>query len=166
MGYDLHVTRGEHRPIAESEWRAYAAGKPELEVFDFREGRVAVKNPDEATIATMLVVARALGARVEGDDGEIYTTPDGPPLPPRLSLGERFRAWLARLRPAPRIVPAVVPFAPGDRVRDFGGRLGTVTAVDGAANHGLGRIDVRFDDGAEVGFTAVAHGLEPVHAPR
>jgi hypothetical protein len=98
MGYDLHVTRGDSQPIAETEWRAYVAGDPELDLtgvaeasapdgtlryenpglacwrghpsgeqvwFDFRLGRLVVKNPDEPTIAKMLALADALGARVD-----------------------------------------------------------------------------------------------------
>jgi len=40
--------------------------------FDFRKGRVVVKNPDEETVEKMKRVARALRARVQGDDGEFY----------------------------------------------------------------------------------------------
>src|SRR5688572_10320584 len=138
MGYDLHVTRGDRKPIAESEWCTYVAGDPDLDLtgvaetptpegtlryenpglaswrghpsgeevwFDFRDGRVVVKNPDEPTIAKMLTVAGALGAHVEGDDGEIYESPDGSPRPPQVSLAARVGAWFSRLRPAPAIPP-------------------------------------------------------------
>jgi hypothetical protein len=195
MGYDLHVTRGDNKPIAEAEWRTYLAGDPELELtgvaeaptpdgalryenpglacwrghprgeqvwFDFRRGRIVVKNPDEPTIGKMLVVAHALGAHVEGDEGEIYESPGGRPRPPRVSLAARLAAWVSQLRPTPRIEPAEVPFAAGQRVRDFRGQLGTVVAIDVWANHGMGRIEVRFDNGRELTFSAVAHGLEPV----
>jgi hypothetical protein len=193
VGYDLHVTRGDGKPIAEAEWRAYVAADPELELtgvadastsegtlryespglarwrhhpdgeqvwFDFRHGEVMVKNPDEATIGKMLMVARALGGQVQGDDGEIYESPGGVPREPRLSLAVRLGAWVARLRPQPKIDPAVVVFVVGQRVRDFRGQLGTVAAIDVWANGGLGRIEVHFDDGRELTFTAVAHGLE------
>jgi hypothetical protein len=40
--------------------------------------------------------------------------------------------------------------------------VGEVVAIDGAANHGLGRIVVRYDDGRELTFMAAGHGLEPV----
>lgn len=71
--------------------------------------------------------------------------------------------WFGQLRPTPRVEPAEVPFAAGQRVRDFRGQMGTVVAIDAQANHGMGRIEVRFDDGRELTFSAVAHGLEPVH---
>jgi len=195
MGYDLHVTRGDGRPIAEGEWRAYVAGDPELDLtgfaeaptpegtlkyenpglacwrrhpsgevvwFDFRRGQVVVKNPDEPTIAKMLAVAHALRARVQGDDGEIYESSDGRPKSPGVSLGGRVRAWLSQLRPTPKIELASVPFAAGDRVRDFRGQMGTVVAIDVRANHGMGRVEVRFDDGRQLALTAIAHGLDPV----
>ena len=41
--------------------------------------------------------------------------------------------------------------------------MSTVVAIDAQANHGMGRIEVRFDDGRELTLSAVAHGLEPVH---
>ena len=199
MGYDLHVTRGDGRPMSDAEWREYVASDPELDLtgvaeaetpdgtlryenpslacwrghpgrqpvwFDFRDGQVVVKNPDEPTIEKMLVVAAALRARVQGDDGEIYESPGGspspPPAPAPVSLGARVRAWLGRLRPAATVDPAGLPFVKGDRVRDFRGQTGTVAAIDVHADHGMGVIVVRLDDGRELSFTAIAHGLEPV----
>src|SRR5512145_3395618 len=115
MGYDLRVTRGDGRPIAEAEWRACVGADPELDLtgvaeavtsegtltyanpglaswrchpsrepvwFDLRDGEVFVKNPDERTIAKMLDVARALEARVQGDDGEFYESAGAEPTPP------------------------------------------------------------------------------------
>jgi hypothetical protein len=40
--------------------------------FDYREGKVVVKNPDEEILGKMRLVASALGAKVMGDDGELY----------------------------------------------------------------------------------------------
>jgi len=40
--------------------------------FDLRQGCVTVKNPDEEILAKMRAIAQALGARVQGDDGELY----------------------------------------------------------------------------------------------
>lgn len=67
--------------------------------FDHWEGRIVVKSPDEEIVDKMIEIARSLGARVFGDDGEAYTqlrseslhTPDGDEREsPR-------RGWLARL---------------------------------------------------------------------
>jgi hypothetical protein len=51
-------------------WTGAPGGGPVI--FDFRGGRVVVANPDEPTIARLGEVARALGARVQGDEGEFY----------------------------------------------------------------------------------------------
>jgi hypothetical protein len=99
MGYDLHITRAEdwsdpHGPhIALEEWLAVATADPELEAipengdaffglsdgaddaagwFDWFQGNVYTKNPDEQTLAKMLTLASRLEARVQGDDGELY----------------------------------------------------------------------------------------------
>jgi hypothetical protein len=40
--------------------------------FDFQDGDVVVKNPDEEILKKMWLIAQALGAKVQGDDGEIY----------------------------------------------------------------------------------------------
>ena len=141
-------------------WRSHPGG--EVVWFDFRQGQVVVKNPDEPTIGKMLIVARALDARVEGDEGEIYETPDGRPQPARVSLGARLRSWFSQHRPTPKVEPPVVPFVIGQRVKDFQGHLGTVAAIDVGANHGMGRIEVSYDDGRQLTFAAVAHGLEPI----
>lgn len=129
MGCDLHVTRGDGKPIAESEWGTYVAGDPEF---------------------------------IEGDDGEVYESPGGAPRMPRVSFAARVRAWTNRLRPRPRPHPVAVPFTVGQRVRDFRGQPGTVVAIDIEANQGMGRIEVLFDDGRQLTFTVIAHGLEPV----
>jgi hypothetical protein len=40
--------------------------------FDHKMGEVVVKNPDEEIIQKMCLIARALRAHVQGDDGEMY----------------------------------------------------------------------------------------------
>jgi hypothetical protein len=89
MGYDVHITRAaswtdsERAPIALDEWLAYARHDPDFELdedavmfgdvwFDYRAGRIVVKNPDEDIVEKMVRVARALGANVQGDDRERY----------------------------------------------------------------------------------------------
>lgn len=51
-------------------WNTHPDGGPVP--FDFREGRVIVKNPDDAALEKMRSVATALAARVQGDGGEFY----------------------------------------------------------------------------------------------
>jgi hypothetical protein len=48
--------------------------------FSYSDGMIVVKNPDEPLRRRMFEVAVALGARVQGDDGEFYG-PDGEPTP-------------------------------------------------------------------------------------
>ena len=40
--------------------------------FDYRQGCIVVKNPDDEILRKMCVVAEVLAARVQGDDGEFY----------------------------------------------------------------------------------------------
>lgn len=42
--------------------------------FDFRNGNVTVKNPDQEIRNKMIDIAEKLNATVQGDDGEIYDT--------------------------------------------------------------------------------------------
>jgi hypothetical protein len=77
-------------------------------------------------------------------------------------LGERVASWFERLRPKPPIEPARLSFGVGDRVRDAYGHEAVVVAIDLTAEHGLGKVRARFDDGRERTFAAVAHGLVPV----
>jgi len=102
VGYNLYITRRKHHwdedgpDITEDEWRALVESDPELE---FREPRVPLKatwsgkseypdpwldhcrgcidtkNPDKPLIGKMLDIAEKLGAKVQGDDGEVYRTP-------------------------------------------------------------------------------------------
>lgn len=40
--------------------------------FDYREGNIVCKNPDNEIIKKMLSIASQLNAKVQGDDGELY----------------------------------------------------------------------------------------------
>lgn len=99
MGYDVHITRKKFwasedgRVITPDEWLAYVATDPHLRLdptskrhsvtlniesqypdpwLEWFEGDIYTKNPDEPILAKMLQIASALGAKVQGDDGEIY----------------------------------------------------------------------------------------------
>jgi hypothetical protein len=99
MGYDLHITRAkfyaanEGHEITADEWMGYVQSDPELRHFpeggkyfvrwlgkskypdpwfDWFQGDIYTKNPDKAIVAKMLQIAKALGAHVQGDDGEPY----------------------------------------------------------------------------------------------
>jgi hypothetical protein len=105
MGYDAHITRADfwpdspETPITLAEWQAVVAADAELEPLPamrltyvrwlgpstlpdswlaWDEGRVHTKNPDPALLAKCCHLAQSLGARVQGDDGEVYALgPDG-----------------------------------------------------------------------------------------
>ena len=102
MGYDFHITRAEDwtesedAPIAREEWIELASNDGELfpmpengdafyafggrdnphSWFDWFEGKVFTKNPDKLVLTKMLELAGRLQARVQGDDGELYESPD------------------------------------------------------------------------------------------
>jgi hypothetical protein len=188
MGYDLHITRRRHwadagRDIFAEEWLRLVAQDPELTLaphhgpwvavwhgpstldapwMDWSGGNISTKNPDRALIAKMVQLARQLDATVQGDDGETYGSDIAAPRPYRLSIRERLRSvadLFRRSRPRARAPSPTLPFAPGDRVRDARGREGVVLTIDRSADHALGTVRVRFDDGRELGFSAIAHGL-------
>ena len=177
MGYDLHITRREQwsdlgDDITAREWLDYVATDADLKLstqdgpywavwsgpselpqpwIDWANGRIYSKNPDEALIRKMCSIARVLNARVQGDDGEFYE--DGKVLPPpKPSLVERIVGVFRRLAtPSPK--PAALPdYAVGDRIVDAWGRSAMIAYIDLNANHGLGSVTVRYDDGREVSF--------------
>jgi hypothetical protein len=57
---------------------AYWTGHPEgfeVPLMWGSGGRIPVKQPDEPTLARMREIATALGARVQGEEGEFYDEP-------------------------------------------------------------------------------------------
>lgn len=99
MGYDLHITRKrfwadqDGPPITTDEWLRYVASDTQLRLdqrsarhavklsvesehdepwLEWFQGDIYTKNPDEPILAKMLEIAKALNAKVQGDDGEIY----------------------------------------------------------------------------------------------
>ncbi len=197
MGYDLHITRrefhaDEHGPdISAEEWLALVEADEDLALsvedgpyfakflgecrygrgmgwFDWCEGCVYTKNPDEAILAKMLELAGALDAKVQGDDGETYVKPDleaGFVEPKVLSDKQSvFKDLLGCFRDLlfPPVAREELPFDVGDRVRDVFGKEGVVTAIDRRAERGLGKITVRYDDGRVLASAVAAHGLDKV----
>ncbi len=137
-------------------WRGHPSGV--LVLFEYSGGEIVVKNPDGPSIAKALAVARRLGAVVQGDDGETYYDARCAPRASPASLAQRWATWRDRWRAPALPEPDPAPFVPGDRVRDPRGE-GAVISVDVRANHGLGLLRVRWDDGREVAYAAVGHGL-------
>jgi len=99
MGYDLHVTRKDYwsdedgPSISLDEWMAYVASDPDLKpdwenpgpenvrfvthpgqwpLWWSNIGEIYTKNPDRLVVAKLVQIASALGARVVGDDDEVY----------------------------------------------------------------------------------------------
>jgi hypothetical protein len=112
MGYDVHITRAddwadnEGREITASQWHDVIERDSELRLagyngehfaiwdrhpsdteawLDWCDGNITTKNPDEPLLAKMLEIAARLGAKVQGDDGELY--PVSAPLPSLWSNG-------------------------------------------------------------------------------
>ncbi|MDR7335375.1 hypothetical protein [Roseateles asaccharophilus] len=98
-GYDLHITRKAHWADADGptisivEWREYVkrdsqvardSNNTELDFvvsipgesfpiwFDPKRGELVTKNPSERAVVKLIEIAKALRARVQGDDGELY----------------------------------------------------------------------------------------------
>jgi hypothetical protein len=105
MGWEIHITRAEHwpdsdeHPIRAEEWLALVEADPELTIdprdngpyfalwlahrvegdhpwFDWFRGAINTKHPDRKTLGKALEIARHFGARVQGDDGEVYDRPE------------------------------------------------------------------------------------------
>ena len=105
MGYNIYITRRTNHldsgaSISREEWIAYIKNDPELTAdsetysglicpafwkgstaygetwLDLDNGCIYTKNPDNATLGKMLEVANRLNAKVQGDDGEVYVSPD------------------------------------------------------------------------------------------
>jgi hypothetical protein len=62
-------------------WTGHPEGLPVI--FDFRGSEIALKQPDEPTLARMHEIAAAFDARIQGDEGEFYD----PPKPKRRLFG-------------------------------------------------------------------------------
>lgn len=101
MGFDLHITRAENwsenkdQWISSDEWLSVIETDRELTLdttngpffadwsgdsryespwFDWSEGNIFTKNPDKQIVRKMLQLAERLNAKVQGDDGEMYSS--------------------------------------------------------------------------------------------
>ncbi len=54
-----------------AEWSEHPTVKPVW--FDFRNGNIVIKNPDGHILSKMFDISKALDAKVQGDEGEVYT---------------------------------------------------------------------------------------------
>jgi hypothetical protein len=121
MGVELHITRAplwcenETAQITAEEWLAYVSKDPELRPWpengpyfarwlgasayeepwlDWSQGNISTKWPDTALFQKMLSVAAALGAHVQDDDGETYSSPTDWQFDPRtVPVAPQKRPW-------------------------------------------------------------------------
>lgn len=125
--------------------------------FDFRNGRIVVKNAPQEIRAKMFRVSAALNARVVGDEGEYYgadgnESGESAPMPveeapARRSFAQRWMDTWYMLVGDPATRAAARKFSVGTRVRDPWGNEGHVIAVSPS---GVGAMKVRYDSGREV----------------
>jgi hypothetical protein len=143
-----------------AEWKV-ASGNFRL---DWSEGQIYTKNPDETLIDKMVAIASQLNANVQGDDGERYTGGSEPPQEPKVTFSDRIAGWLSRIRPQKQINIEHEPlsFDVGDKVKDIFGNIHTVIEINPNANHGMGAIRTRRDDGTKHSRALVARGFEPI----
>jgi hypothetical protein len=192
MGYNLHITRRKHwsdegdESISLNEWHSYVESDSELRMDDslgehfvvwsgpstlnvpwlaWANGNIETKNPDQPLIRKMVAISSALGANVQGDDGERYDRSGAPEPFPSLGFFERVKHFWSRVtaRPLTPLDPSELPFKVGDRVRDVFGNEATITVIDVRAEQGAGAITVKYDDGRTAQSMALAHGFERVN---
>lgn len=94
MGYDIYVTRRKQwsdtfgDEIGPEEWMALVDDDPDLEpasdagpwvarsrsgtLIEWADGSVAARDPEDEEVDLLLELAERLGARVQGEDGEVY----------------------------------------------------------------------------------------------
>lgn len=186
MGYDLHIMREGGIPL--EEWLAQTKEDPELSQdpdsgpgfmnfspdtsegwFSWSDGEIVSKYPDLRTRQKMVALAQGLGARVEGDDGEVYGADGEPepfPTPPETPKSSK-PGWLARVvnrtqDVLSRLSSPPGPFRRGQRVRCSVQGEGVVLACDRSGVPGMGGVKVRFDDGSVEVRSACASGLDPI----
>ena len=78
------------------------------------------------------------------------------------SLAKRIAGLFKRGTNAPRPAAPEVSFSVGDRVRDIWGKEAVVLEIDASAEHGLGRLRVRYDDGRELNYSMLGHPFSPI----
>lgn len=104
MGHDVYITRAPHfldgaqDPIDKQDWRALVASDPELSMpdpavpdyavwsgqtgvrtpwIDLADGNLFSRSPDHSFVRKLIDIAGRLGARVQGEGGELYRVEGG-----------------------------------------------------------------------------------------
>ena len=168
MGYEVHLVKTEswtddENRFLQTEWDEILSKYVSASEWLYFDGEgISVKNPSKEQIVTLVRIANQRGWKVQGDDGEDYGAdgneiPEEPGPPIRRPPWNPIREWLETRRLMKDVGPC--PFKVGERVRYFA-RTGVVKGIDKRANHGTGRITVRFENGDEHNFLFFGHGLE------
>lgn len=82
-------------------WTVYSGNEKDgnMAWFSFFDGDVRVKNPDPEILRKMWTIAERLGAKVQGDEGEVYdssgNSDESPPLdsPPGTDKKPWWKFW-------------------------------------------------------------------------
>jgi hypothetical protein len=101
-GYNIKIgteTEFQNQP-GYCEWNAHPTEKEHKARpwFSYYKGSIDTKNPDNSTISKMIQIASALNAKVQGDDGEIYTDKclaelDSEKKPKAVNRQQEKKAW-------------------------------------------------------------------------
>lgn len=156
MGYSLYLRR--QRPIEAEELLHLAEVRDGALVYREivlwpEQGQLEYRGGREEDVPLLLELAGKLGARLVGDDGEVYPLAPGEGVGQGPNLWNRAREWLAGRTP-----PKNSPYQVGDRVKDIiSGRQGTVIGLLGGT---LPKVRVRYDDGRETLRALEASGLD------
>jgi hypothetical protein len=134
MAYQLHITRAsdwmhsEELPITVAEWLTLVRCDPELthdpthgphfvrwsgspgrdRWLDWEDGRINTKYPDGKLLQKLVAIADRLGAKVQGDGGEVYSGAEPvdewiedstlPFTPRQVMITQRLPWWRQMLR--------------------------------------------------------------------
>ena len=171
MGYNVRFEKPlipgqEPDRFTPGEWEAFQSKHPRLDYAYFAGGSITCKNPSQEQLKELAKIAYRQGWRLLGDDGEYYDENANAiaPKAPEQGFFSKIKNVFADARAARQIEKemrdVVCPFKVGDRVRFLDRRGGVITGIDKRANHGLGRIEVTFPDGAVIGGMFPDGGFE------
>lgn len=163
MGYSLCISRASS-PIQPEELRCLGDLREDafhyqgLEIW-FREGELEAKGLTPEQLPPLLSLAEQLGAKLTGDDGEVYPPGTQPTRGPLSLLQRLHHWWLKQTQPA----PTDLPYQIGARFRDvISGQVVTVVGLEGGA---LPCLWIRYPDGRQQKRALAGNGLEPLGGP-
>ena len=184
MGYDFHITRRSDwsekgNDITADEWLAYVQSDKELMPckesglyfvqwnnnsnacwLDWNNGQIYTKNPCPELIRKMISISKHFNSKVQGDDGELYSGADNQNTSPDKENNVGIDR-LYSMRDNDNLGSS--QFSIGDRVVDSFGNKHTIVHIDLKAEHGMGLIKTRRDDGSELCYSMIAHGLSLIN---